>query len=672
MGTLFAPAIALMDRLRFPRKFSLLGLVVVINVGILLYSLLGALNESVDYTQREISGLKSLMPVLKLVQAAQQHRGLALAVINGAADLEEKRLARQKEASTALGHAASAIPASVRATGAWKQIVANWENVEATGMEWTGVQSFKVHTELVEDLLELQVTLADESGLVLDPDAASHYLMDAGVFKLPVLLERLGRLRAKGAAALAQKKTSAQMRIDLGILDAEVTTLLRGTENSVLKVVRHAPELDAQMTTAVKGLAEVSEQVLQVVASDILYEQFGTSSSDYFKLVTTAIDAGYTQLYDAVYPTLNQMLEARIDKARNSRNLNVLVCLVAFALLCYLMIGASMAISRNLGDMGQAAARLAEGDLRHQLVPRSNDELKDVANRLNEMLKSFSAVLRNVQNSAGSLLGAAQQMSQGAGQVARSSHQQSEAASGMAAAVEETTVGVDQIARNAQDAASISMRAGELSAQGGKIVATVAGEMNRIADAVNQSAATIEQLGQQSRQISDIVGTIKEIADQTNLLALNAAIEAARAGESGRGFAVVADEVRKLAERTARSTQEIGTMVTAIQSGTEQAVESMKGGVQKVNDGVVMAGRAGAAMSEIQSGATQVVQVVGDISTALREQSSANAEMSRHVEQIARMAEENSGSVAGNAATARQLEQLAGVLQGEIARFKLA
>jgi methyl-accepting chemotaxis protein len=103
----------------------------------------------------------------------------------------------------------------------------------------------------------------------------------------------------------------------------------------------------------------------------------------------------------------------------------------------------------------------------------------------------------------------------------------------------------------------------QVAADGGRIVQGVVSEIQGIAETVNDSAAAVEALGQQSDKISAIVGTIKEIADQTNLLALNAAIEAARAGESGRGFAVVADEVRKLAERTAKSTQEIAGMIGA-------------------------------------------------------------------------------------------------------------
>ncbi len=110
---------------------------------------------------------------------------------------------------------------------------------------------------------------------------------------------------------------------------------------------------------------------------------------------------------------------------------------------------------------------------------------------------------------------------------------------------------------------------------------TMAANMETLATDTRQMSERVDSLSQRTAQIGGILQLIKEIADQTNLLALNAAIEAARAGEQGRGFAVVADEVRKLAERTSSATNEISSLVTAIQDETRTTRGQMEQWAQK-------------------------------------------------------------------------------------------
>lgn len=169
-------------------------------------------------------------------------------------------------------------------------------------------------------------------------------------------------------------------------------------------------------------------------------------------------------------------------------------------------------------------------------------------------------------------------------------------------------------------------------------------KIEQIREVSVQTGEAVTHLGEQSKEIGQIVDVIKGIADQTNLLALNAAIEAARAGEQGRGFAVVAEEVRKLAEQSSISAAQIATLIGNIQRETERAVEVMEKGKLEVAAGLEAVNLAGNSFRTIVVEVNTVVEQIKQVTVATQQMAIGSSQVVKSVESIGVISEQTAAS----------------------------
>ncbi|MCJ0974258.1 methyl-accepting chemotaxis protein [Pseudomonas sp. PS1] len=311
------------------------------------------------------------------------------------------------------------------------------------------------------------------------------------------------------------------------------------------------------------------------------------------------------------------------------------------------------------------------GDLTRRLDESRADELGDLARGFNRFIASLRVLIGDVLTTSQQLRTAVGQVAQVVDNTATRAGRQHEMTDMVATAVHEMGLTVQEIARNASNAAQASQGARSEAMQARTVVGESIAHIERMSGEIGHAAESVTDLAQQVASIDKVLAVIRSISEQTNLLALNAAIEAARAGEMGRGFAVVADEVRTLASRTQTSTDEIQQMIQGLKNGAQTAVNSMHAGQAATGTGVQASQRTGQSLSAI----TEQVEAISDMNTqvaaATEEQSSVTEEITHNVQGIADLAQATARDVQACRSDCQALSQLAEDLGRQMGSFRL-
>ena len=384
---------------------------------------------------------------------------------------------------------------------------------------------------------------------------------------------------------------------------------------------------------------------------------------------------------------------------------NMLKIMAGISLLLLVLISAGILITVNkvmspLSVMMEEMRLLSQGDFRERPSQvSSSDELGLLANAVREMRKNVSKVMRSVNSSAESLSGsaeelnatteqsslAANQVAQSIVKVAEGTSKQLDAVNATSSAIEHLNESIQTMAADASAAAAKSRQASDIAREGEVTLQHAIEQIKTIERTSQQTTNSVMTLGENSKQIGQIVGTISGIAEQTNLLALNAAIEAARAGQQGRGFAVVADEVRKLAESSQEAAQQISDLIKITQEDTNKAIKDMEAGGESFKVGAENIISMGEAFRKITGIVEQVSAQMQTISRSTRDMADNGVQIVQNVrtigeasktsaeeaETVSAATQQQTASVHEIAGESTNLARMAGELQQEVKKFKV-
>jgi len=629
----FAPAVSLMRRLRFAGKSVVISACFLAPLVLLAAFWWRAEQRAIDLAQRESAGAVYLQKLLSVLRLAQQQRVLADLIVLGAPNAAEQRRAAGeslRQALQALREHDARVAELLHTPEPLQRLVAGVEEQLQEGAGGPSVSAVTAGLRLWEHV-------AETSGLLLDPEPITHYLMAAVVSNLPDALVAASQARRLGAFQLRSpnEETARRLADQLARLEVSLDRATRSWgqyESASGATSRTVPEA----LVAAKALVKHGrDEILADLATD--------DPTDYFQRHDKTIDALFAFANDALQ-TLAQLTAQRAQTASAQVLMAAGVVAVSLVAALYLFIGFYRVNRGGLAVVAFHLDRMAHGDLRDvPPAPWGRDEPADLIVNLRHAYDALRTLVQDMAEASVHVRQVADQVNQGA--LALRERAQATAANleEQAAAMEEITATLQHGLERVQQCSASAAHNARLAEEGGRVTGQVVDTMHGIRGSADRIGA--------------ITATIDSIAFQTNILALNAAVEAARAGEAGRGFAVVAGEVRSLAQRSAEAAKQIKTLI-------DESLRQIASGVHVVES-------AGQTMHAIVQASAIVQQQLQEIDVGAREQAAGIQQAGQAVQEIERNTQQDHALVEQAVQHSHALREQSQHLQEMVQRFRL-
>ncbi len=394
MRNVLLPAIALTNRLGYTHKLALLGALSLLATSVVTYKLLVSYDLTINNSRRELEGLALIKPFSRVVQLAQQHRGLSAGELSGIRSMHKNRADVELDLTRTIAVLENKLPAQLASSPDWQKIRRRWDKLRNNGLDWKAEDNISEHTLLIQEVLSIEVATADAYGLTLDPEISSSYLIDTMLNRLPDAIEHLGQIRAYGTLLLQSGKRGNEAQIqNIRGLVAQLEDALPQLMSNINKSTFYNPALQNSLPAASSDFANSTATMINLLREDVFTGRFATRPGDFFALSTTLIDSKYAHLTETILPECEALIQARIDRTDREFDTIVSIVLILLLVVIYFATGIYYATINSIQSLVLSAHAFARGDTNRRIRLQTRDEFKLLGDSFNEMASGFNSLL---------------------------------------------------------------------------------------------------------------------------------------------------------------------------------------------------------------------------------------------------------------------------------------